>query len=102
MLNKILEIILENSSQDLINLCFEEGTWNKQEVERTVELINWLSYDKAFNLSKVTNQVIPLVSRDGLEKVLSGIIFDGLETKSIFNSYHSKRAQIGHGEKAVV
>ena len=103
LLNKILEIILENGSQNLINLCFEDkkntGTWGRENVLKTVDLINWLSSDKAFNLSKVTNQVITPISRDGLEKVLSGIIFDGLETESIFNSYHSKRAQIAHGKK---
>ena len=29
--------------------------------------------------------------RDGLEKVIGGIIFDGRKTQSIIDSYHSKR-----------
>ena len=48
----------------------------------------------------MTSEITPLVSRDGLEKVIGGIIFDGRKTQSIIDSYHSKRAQIGHGDKS--
>ena len=73
---------------------------DEKDVLKTVDLITWLSTQRPFKLTKVTSEITPLVSRDGLEKVIGGIIFDGRKTQSIIDSYHSKRAQIGHGDKS--